>query len=216
MPTRFERLREGEYCVHRLPGKPVATDPDGRVRDRFSDEERDRWLACHANVIRWLSKVEPKGRLLDWGCGMGHLGGAVGSGWTYWGVDPDEGLNALQHPEQCDDEFECVVLNHVLEHVADPARMLRRARGLCHEGLLIVGTPDFDSVAARHQGDAYRLLHDPTHISLFSEESMRRCLQDTGWRIQAMERPYWGTPWEESPPDITRAYPGNFLTFYAY
>jgi hypothetical protein len=39
------------------------------------------------------------------------------------------------------------------------------------------------------------MLHDPTHISLFSADSMHRCLRDLGFQIKFVEYPYFDTPW---------------------
>ena len=62
-------------------------------------------------------------------------------------------------------------------------------------GYLIIGTPDFDSGAARRYGEKFRLLHDPTHVSLFSNDSMHRFLRDNGFKINKVEYPYFDTEW---------------------
>ena len=85
-----------------------------------------------------------------------------------------------------------------------------------------MATPDFDSGCARQFGPNYRLLHDPTHISLFSNDSMHRFLRDHGFKIFRADYPFFETRYftkenlirlfdtgEVSPP-----FYGNFMTFY--
>ena len=54
-------------------------------------------------------------------------------------------------------------------------------------------TPNFDSAAFRLFGEKFRLLNDPTHISLFTNESMTRLLNDQGFKIERIEYPYFDT-----------------------
>ena len=87
-------------------------------------------------------------------------------------------------------------MNHVIEHLPDPIGALKRTHRLLREnGVLILGTPDFDSGAARRYGRRFRLLYDPTHISLFSRDSMHRCLRDHGFKITHVEYPFFDTDW---------------------
>ena len=49
--------------------------------------------------------------------------------------------------------------------------------------ILIVGTPDFDCGCARRYGENFRLLHDNTHISRFSQMKVCiGCLQITDFQ----------------------------------
>lgn len=85
---------------------------------------------------------------------------------------------------------------HVIEHLKDPIAALKKVYTmLAPGGTFIIGTPDFDSAAARRYGKKFRMLHDPTHISLFSSDSMHRCLRNQGFKIKQVEYPYFDTPW---------------------
>ncbi len=93
-------------------------------------------------------------------------------------------------------EFDVVIMNHVIEHIPDPVSTITKINSLLKKGgKLILGTPDFDSGAARRYGSNFRLLHDPTHISLFSSDSMHRFLRDFGFHINHVEYPYFDTIW---------------------
>ena len=58
---------------------------------------------------------------------------------------------------------------------------------------MILGTPDFDSAMARLYKDKFRLLHDKTHVSLFSLDSIMRMLRDNGFKITFLDFPYFDT-----------------------
>ena len=71
-------------------------------------------------------------------------------------------------------------------------------------------------------GNNYRLLNDPTHISLFSNDSMHRFLRDHGFKIDQVEYPFFNTRYftKNNLNDLfntSRVSPpfyGNFMTFY--
>jgi SAM-dependent methyltransferase len=115
-----------------------------------------------------------------------------------------------------------VMCYHVIEHVADPIEFIGDIRRVLRPGgWLILGTPDFASPCAKRFGDNYRMLHDPTHCSLFTLESMHRLLRDRGFTIQDVCFPFperyataetfarWNDTGSVSPP-----WPGNWMTFY--
>jgi len=90
-------------------------------------------------------------------------------------------------------------------------------------GHLVLGLPNFDSGAARRYGDKYRLLHDKSHVSLFSDFSLRSLLEDYGFIVNGIEYPYFETKYftkenmlrlfdtsKTSPP-----FYGNIMTVYA-
>ena len=90
------------------------------------------------------------------------------------------------------------------------------------DGKFKIGTPDFDSGAARRYGYKFRLLNDPTHISLFSSDSMHRCLCDCGFTIEKIESPFFETEWftEENllklldGSTISPPFYGSAMTFF--
>lgn len=120
--------------------------------------------------------------------------------------------------------FDIVLMNHVIEHLPNPQEAITKVRALLKSGgILIIGTPNFDSGAARRYGNKFRLLNDPTHISLFSEDSLRRFVRDNGFTIENVEYPFFDTPWFSkenllklmqlnvvSPP-----FYGSFMTIFA-
>lgn len=209
-----------------------AEDPDGNLR-RPHEEREQRLLAVRAELA--FIAALPAGRVLDVGCGVGTLLSALSDSWEKHGVEPSAfaareasryarvhrgALESARYPSA---HFDLLVLHHVIEHMADPVAAIRECfRILKADGKLLVGTPDFDSACARRFGQNFRLLHDPTHISLFTRDSLRRLLEDEGFTIEDVDVPYFDTPYftEEnllrlfdtsavSPPFV-----GNVVTFY--
>lgn len=230
-----------DYFVRRTPPAEtsyeesywgVITDPDGNVRDRRL--ERAQHLDDLKAELAFIHSLPP-GKLLDVGCGLGFLLSGIEQGWECHGVEVSSFAaqsagqygrifnGTLEDAGYADQQFHVVVLYHVIEHVADPLALLKELRRvLRHDGWLILGTPDFDSGAARLFGEKYRLLHDVTHISLFSNESMHRFLRDHGFFISQVDYPYFDTRHfnEKSllglldPSTVSPPFYGNFMTFY--
>lgn len=212
----------------------TVVDPDGRVRDRL--QERAKHLEDVKQELAFLNALPP-GRILDVDCGLGFMLSGLNESWDKHGVEVSH--FAAEHAAQWgkifvgelrdahypDGYFDAIVMHHVIEHVAEPEALIQQVfRILRADGVLVLGTPDFDSGAARRFGEKYRLLHDPTHISLFTNESMRRFLNDYGFVIDRVEYPFFETRYF-TPENLTRLFDtdqisppfyGNFMTFYCH
>ena len=71
---------------------------------------------------------------------------------------------------------------------------MKKLKGILKKnGTLLLETPNFDSAAFRLFKEKFRLLDDPTHISLFTNESMIRALNETGYKSQLIDYPYFNT-----------------------
>lgn len=236
------REGEGVYFVRREPAASpdyesaywgVVRDPDGVVRDRL--QERRKHLEDLDAELAFLNAL-PAGRILDVGCGLGFFLSGLREGWDRHGVEVSR--FAAEHARTWGDifagtleeaaypaaRFDAVVFHHVIEHIDEPLRTLREIRRVLRPGgWLVLGTPDFDSGCARRFGESYRLLHDPTHVSLFTCESMHRLLRDEGFAVEQVDFPYFNTRYftKENllrmlePQGISPPFYGNFMTFYA-
>lgn len=209
-------------------------DPDGNVRDRVWNEEAER--ARHIEAVQAeLAFIEryAMASVLDFGAGLG---------WFLSAIDPDlfrsavetspialrmlrriRGLSVFTALDEVPTASQDVVVaHHVFEHLVDPIAAINHIRRiLAPGGYLVLGTPDFGSPCAKRFGPKYRMLHDPTHISLFTLESMHRFLRDHAFTILDVQFPFparyataenfdrWNRPSEVSPP-----WPGNWMTFY--
>lgn len=120
------------------------------------------------------------------------------------GVDPDQlavGLDEVvqQHAtlwhgsvEDVPDEAvaaDLVVGVHVIEHVTDPVRTVRKASSLLTEGgRLVLLTPAGDSWGLSTFGSAWWMLEDPTHVRFFTADSLARVARDAGFTAVRVDR----------------------------
>jgi len=208
-------------------------DPDGKRRNRL--EEDKQFLEDIAEELAYVDKLS-SGKVLDVGCGPGWFLAALDSNWEKHGCElsklaaeaaADKGTifcgDILDAPYQ-NEMFDLIFCHHVIEHLPKPEQALERLRTFLKPGgKLILGTPDFDSACARRFGTNYRLLHDKTHISLFSADSMRRFLRDFGFQIEHVAFPFFETRHFTKEnllrlfdtDNISPPFYGNFMTFYA-
>ncbi|MBO6756967.1 MAG: class I SAM-dependent methyltransferase [Roseibium sp.] len=211
-------------------------DPDGNIRDIRS--ERDLRKADVAYIADHLNRL-PSGRVIDVGCGLGELLEQVDARHDRLGFDLSEaavratgdlpGVSAERRAftEGCVDPGSCraIVAHHVIEHMEDPVAFVKVVRtSLSDGGVFVCGTPNFACAAARIYGDRFRLLHDPTHVALFTDESLMRLLRDVGFRIVSVEYPFFGTryatdeAWRKmlaGDAPVSPPFWGSFVTVFA-
>lgn len=176
-------------------------DPDGKLRNLV--EERDKRYKDYKDEIDFINKM-PAGKILDVGCGYGYALSWVSDKWERHGTELSNHtakiaqkygkifVGKLEDAKYPDNYFDVITSFHVLEHVEDPVIVIREMyRILKDDGHLILQIPDFDSALARRFKDNYRMLHDKTHINLFSCHGLRLLLEDNFFQIDRVEFPYF-------------------------
>ena len=216
----------------------LRPDPDGNPRD-IAKEKEHKIEVCRDEIkfINELANDGEKRNLLDLGCGPGFVSSAIVDTYDKYGLEISKEAASLAakyidnihvgylekdtYPEEF---FDVVLCYHVLEHVEDPIELVSNInRTMKTHGHLVVGLPNFDSGAARRYGEKYRMLHDESHISLFSDFGLRSLLEDYGFIVNRIEYPYFETKYftkenvlrlfdtsKTSPP-----FYGNIMTIYA-
>lgn len=204
-------------------------DPDGKVRDRLSYAERQQFLADNAYLVKAINERSPQ-TVLDFGCGPGWLLSALTAP-RKLGIEPSARAESVAAGIELRDDIagigsefcDVVICHHVIEHLADPLYYLDHMRRVLKRGgLLVLATPDFASPCAKRFGSKYRMLHDATHISLFTLESCSRMLRDKAFKIMDVVFPFperYATPetmkrWRDTS-QVSPPWPGNWMTFFA-
>ncbi len=153
--------------------------------------------------LRRMAKLSRPGRLLEIGCAMGFfMRAAQQMGWKVQGVELSEYAAAVARDQFGlpvitgtledglfpDESFDAVVLWDVIEHVPDPAELMRRVASLLKPGGLVgLSTGDVDSLLARLTGPSWHLYNLPEHLSFFSPATMQSLLQTAGLRVRRLD-----------------------------
>ncbi len=139
-----------------------------------------------------------RGKLLEIGCSYGgFLAEARKLGWEVQGIELSEDASryareklgvtvytgTLEDQMIClDGPFDAIALFHVIEHVRDPLGFLQLCCTLlCPGGLLVLKTPNVESLVARLAGPLWQWVSPPAHLVLFSPETLELLLHRAGY-----------------------------------
>ncbi len=167
--------------------------------------------------LHWLQVLLahrlPPARVLDVGCGHGAFVAilrwagfdATGLELSAWVVDFARRtfevpvlLGGVEAQAFAAGSFGVVVMNDVVEHLADPVATLRQTAALLDpEGVLLVQTPcapeDVSHAALTRAGDSFlKMLDEEGHLYLFSRRAIGLLLERAGLPAVRFERPYFG------------------------
>jgi SAM-dependent methyltransferase len=173
----------------------------GNYRGERSLLERVAEPLARREAARLIRHCDPSAPLLELGCGTGRfLERMRHAGWTgpVGGAEfsPDvaratsarlgvpieaasaEDADLGSHP------LGALVLRHVIEHLRDPAPVLRRVRvALAPDGVLYVATPDTRALASEVFGRYWWGYEIPRHLLVFSSRGLRGLLEAQDFEI---------------------------------
>lgn len=139
------------------------------------------------------------GTLLDIGAATGFfIDLAKKRGFTVKGVElsdyaakkgREKGLDVftgdLHSAHYRDGQFDVITMFDVIEHVPDPVGFISEAsRILKKDGLLLINTPDAESLWAKVLGPRWQLIMPPEHIHYFSPRNLGDYLSKNGYRVE--------------------------------
>jgi 2-polyprenyl-3-methyl-5-hydroxy-6-metoxy-1,4-benzoquinol methylase len=148
------------------------------------------------------------GRVLDVGCGTGGVGRAIrGRAESVAAIEVDAAAAEEARPAydlllvgtaeerlaELPGPFDTILLYDVLEHVVDPASLLRALRGRAADGAILhVSVPNArhfslarDLVFRGTFGYAEYGIRDNTHLRWFTRRDLVALLEGTGWRVES-------------------------------
>jgi SAM-dependent methyltransferase len=209
-------------------GTPVPLDEYGEQYFQsynYADRPLGRfsmyWFARRFYAALVRRYAPPGGRLLELGCGLGHLLGLLQDDYVCVGIDiapysieqlkrnapQAEGLvmSADDLSRFGDAEFSTVVALHLVEHLTDPADVIRQVyRILRRDGLFLFATPNPGYSLRRFkdpQTDA--IGKDPTHINVQPPEQWRAWCEASNFSVlRHFGDGLWDVPYFPVVPNI--------------
>lgn len=160
----------------------------------------------------WMKKCNANldSRVLDVGCGAGHLlGNLRRAGFkNLTGIDLYvkgdiiyENWISIYKKEifRVEDSYDTILFNHSFEHMPDPLRVLRKVCGILNaEGRVLLRIPTVSSDAWRQYGVDWVGIDAPRHFFLHSLKSIEMLATEAGLTIKEIvhdfeEVHYWGS-----------------------
>ena len=159
-----------------------------------------RWGVRNKHKI--IRSVQPKGRVLDVGCGTGEfLAYLMSRGYLVDGVEPNQtareqaianhGIQVVANTDQIPgyEQFQVITLWHVLEHVPDLRATLKKIfTQLASDGTLLIAVPDRGSWDAKHYGTFWAAWDVPRHFYHFRQTDIQALLREHGFLLVATKR----------------------------
>jgi 2-polyprenyl-3-methyl-5-hydroxy-6-metoxy-1,4-benzoquinol methylase len=162
--------------------------------------------STHQRVLAMLDSERHPLRILDAGTASGYMGAILRSRGHYVaGIDIDGGVASVAQEFYADfcvadledfsfdyaQPFDYIVFADVLEHLRDPARVLRASlRALDPAGKVIVSIPNIAHIAIRlmllagHFDYMERGILDRTHLRFFTRRSLNALLSECGLLVE--------------------------------
>lgn len=164
----------------------------------------------YAGIVR--KKAKPGTRLLEVGCGLGHLVGQLDGDFFSMGLDVNRwallqaknvAVRTFLQEGFAEDlpyanaSFGSVIIKHVIEHLPRPERCIAElGRILAPGGLLVLSTPNLNSLLKPMKGDQWIGYRDPTHISLKPPHEWLGLLKNAGFAIDRLFADgFWDAPY---------------------
>ncbi len=155
----------------------------------------------------------PQGRVLEIGCGLGHLLTWLADRYQVYGSDINAwalsqarqnvpgGNFAMLSAEDLSaflsESFQIVIAKHVVEHLPHPEKAISEmGRVLAPGGVLLLATPNLDSPMRKRKKENWVGYKDPTHISLKTPSDWLGCIRQQGLQIRRVfSDGFWDAPY---------------------
>jgi len=172
----------------------------------------------YAGYVKQIKAFKASGRLLDIGCNIGlFLHVAQQQGFDVEGVELNKAcaeygnsnLNIAIHTDYLgsigfqDESFDVVTMFDVLEHIPDLHGVMKEVqRILKKDGLLVVQSPNIDSLMSRLTKAKWNWLTPPDHVYHFTPATLSSCIERHGFEIRMLKT--W-EPFEDFLSNIVTA-----------
>ena len=192
--TRLTReALDALYQSYAAEGSHMAL-PESR-EDILKNPLRREWF-----MEEILQYIDPKGKLLDIGCGWGaFLDLAREKGFDVMGIEitrktADFAVKQLDlevynvpfsELDFQDDSFSAVTMIHTLEHLPNAKKNIEKTFRILREGGLFAGVvPNIESYASENLKDDWEWIDPYHHIIHFSPDILRKHLKNAGFTVE--------------------------------
>ena len=190
-------LDQHYYCAHHLSEDRIA-------------------LWWYARVVR---KLRPRGgRLLDFGCGTGHLLRRLSAHFEAFGYDAAPHARNESRGNAPDavileewkslpaGMFDVIVALHTLEHVPRPLPTIEALTAkLAGGGILFFVVPHVGGLGHRLKGRRWFAYRDPTHVSLLSRGEWMMLMRKAGLEVVSVRADgLWDAPYVRFIPTMVQ------------
>jgi 2-polyprenyl-3-methyl-5-hydroxy-6-metoxy-1,4-benzoquinol methylase len=129
--------------------------------------------------------LKPSHKLLDFGCG----GGAFLKFLKAAGYEDvhgfDEYSERYSDKRVLNEQYDLILTQDVLEHVAEPWDLLRQLDSLIKPGgAILIGTPNADDIDLQNPEGRVHALHQPYHRHIFSRSALSSIGQKLPWKFE--------------------------------
>jgi 2-polyprenyl-3-methyl-5-hydroxy-6-metoxy-1,4-benzoquinol methylase len=142
-------------------------------------------FGCGTGIL--LSELQAQGATV---CGVEMSPWACEYGRTHFGLTMhNEDIMTVRLAEN---SFDLITMSHVIEHLPNPQNIVNRVVELLKpNGLLMIATPNVDSIGARLFGERWLYYLPDEHLHLFNDRSLRQTLTNAGMNTIATEHYLW-------------------------
>ncbi len=183
-----------------------AVDPDGVKRD-FTKEKNFKIKNWYGDTIKFVNS-KTNISVLDVGCGLGYFLSALNDKIEKYGVEDSQFaceyikknfkdisiLNGeYQDIQKFNKKFDVIMFYHVIEHLRNPSKSIEILKKyLKKDGILIIGTPNVNSIVAKIFGKNFRHFI-PAHICLYDITGIKNLVIKNNLKVIKIEKPFFGT-----------------------
>lgn len=176
---------------------------------------------------------ESGARLLEIGSGLGHLIAQLedtfetyGMDLNHWAVKESKAVvqeSALQVASAQElpyrqGSFNVVIIKHIVEHLPNPQKAIAEIGRVTESGgILILATPNLDSLLKPWKGNRWIGYQDPTHISLKPPADWLTFIREAGFTlVKVFADGFWDVPYVRYiPKQIQKLFFGSLGGFQA-
>lgn len=172
-----------------------------RDEEYFAEEKLFRNIfQKRFNTIKTFKK---SGRVLDIGASHGvMLDIFAQDGWETFGVEPSRSAEraksnghtiyqtSFEKAKLKNNFFDVVILNHTLEHVNNPAVVLKKVKSVLNPGgIVYIDVPNFDSFSRKFAGSSWKYLLPKEHVFHFTPKTLNSVASNSGLKV------IWESTW---------------------